>query len=519
MLTTTHTFDTLLTSLFFLCNSPTDELDKILASDPNASIAQTGMGVFLKTIQYRYYCIFMLFFIPMIIASGRDFGPMLIAERLTKVYGRTDGGPGAAVSADGEAVKTHNPPKKDTPQRWWNMAVPILALIAYIFYFLVYTGKQGGGDDMTFVEIMENSNSYQALLWGTMAAALTAFAFYIIQDKKEGRIIFFNVKGYINRLKRAVNKTAAVDGEEHATILMGYKEAMAAFLIGMEKIFSALVILTLAWATGAIMQAVGLNRFFGEILTTNVDPTMLPTLTFVISIFIAFATGTSWGTMSILFPLVLGPSYQASGGDPVIFYGVVAGILAGAVAGDHASPISDTTVLSSMACECELLSHVKTQAPYALMVAVWSILVGTIPSGRGLANWICILLGFIFMLFHAVLTSESAINKTGRFDIFTELYICCSRKNRGFYEKLKEDTVIAFETGEAVPLSKAAVKKLANEDSLISASDLQKTSKLSDLDISESTSEEDRWADTMSDEEIGELSIVAEHPTDTESPV
>ena len=133
----------------------------------------------------------------------------------------------------------------------------------------------------------------------------------------------------------------------------------------MEKIFGALVCLTLAWATGEVMQAVGLDRFFGEILTNpNLDYRMLPTLTFVIAILIAFSTGTSWGTMTIMFPLVLVPSYNASNGDPaVIFYhGVTAGILAGAVAGDHASPISDTTILASMASECQILEHVKTQA-------------------------------------------------------------------------------------------------------------------------------------------------------------
>merc|ERR1739848_577640 len=117
-----------------------------------------------------------------------------------------------------------------------------------------------------------------------------------------------------------------------------------------EKIFGALVCLTLAWATGAVMQEVGLNRFFGEIVQNPaLDPKMLPTISFIISILIAFSTGTSWGTMTIMFPLILVPSYAASDGDPVIFYGVTAGVLAGAVAGDHASPISDTTIIASLA--------------------------------------------------------------------------------------------------------------------------------------------------------------------------
>ncbi len=106
-----------------------------------------------------------------------------------------------------------------------------------------------------------------------MAAALTGLAFYFIQDKKDGRIIFFNVKGYVNKMKRFINRhrrggriallgeaDEEEDTEEHAKILMNYKTAMSSFLIGMEKIFGACVVLTLAWATGAIMQAVGLSE-------------------------------------------------------------------------------------------------------------------------------------------------------------------------------------------------------------------------------------------------------------------
>jgi hypothetical protein len=244
---------------------------------------------------------------------------------------------------------------------------------------------------------------------------------------------------------------------------MGYREALASFLIGMEKIFGALVVLTLAWATGDVMQAVGLDRFFGEILTSDaLDYRMLPTLSFVIAIFIAFSTGTSWGTMTIMFPLVLVPSYNASNGDPVIFYGVTAGILAGAVAGDHASPISDTTILSSMASECQILEHVKTQAPYAIVVATWSILVGTIPSGRAtFANWVSILLGFFMMVLHVVLFSEFTINKTGRYDILTEIYLRCTR-DKDFLLQLKADTVMAYETGQPVELEET--QKMIDEE-------------------------------------------------------
>lgn len=358
------------------------------------------------------------------------------------------------------------------------MVFPILALVGYIFYLLVYTGQQAGGQG--FVESIENSNAYDALLWGTMAAALTALAFYFVQDKKHGRIIFFNARGYLNKIRRfvdrrrggkcfhrvqeeAIDNAMDEDEEEHAKILIDHREAMSSFLIGMEKVFGALVVLTMAWATGAIMKAVGLNRFFGEILTNPaLDYRMLPTLSFITAVLIAFSTGTSWGTMTIMFPLILVPSYNASGGDPTIFYGVTAGILAGAVAGDHSSPISDTTILSSMASECQILQHVKTQAPYAFMVTVWSVLVGTIPSGMGaFGNGVSILLGFLAMAFHVFFTSEYAINETGRYDVFTELYLRCT-KNTDFLTKLREDTALAFESGEPVPLhhvDKLAVDK------------------------------------------------------------
>lgn len=148
-------------------------------------------------------------------------------------------------------------------------------LIIYIFYLLAYTGNDGSGEQ-TFLEIMQEANAYTALLWGTMAAALTAVGFYFIQDKYQERIIFFNFKGYRNRMRRAftryngkcgrgseqVVETWDGDGEEkiHARVLMPYTEAMTAFLVGMEKIFAAMVVLTLAWASGAVIQAVGLSK-------------------------------------------------------------------------------------------------------------------------------------------------------------------------------------------------------------------------------------------------------------------
>ena len=148
---------------------------------------------------------------------------------------------------------------------------------------------------------------------------------------------------------------------------------------------------------------------------------------------------------------MLGPSYEASDGNPVIFYGVTAGILAGAVAGDHASPISDTTVLSSMASQCQLLEHVRTQAPYVLVVVTWSILVGTIPAAgtQAYGNGVAIFLGFLFMLLHVIFTSAKVVNASGRADCFTALYMYFKKDED--LEQLKEDVKKAFENGGFVP--------------------------------------------------------------------
>jgi hypothetical protein len=147
--------------------------------------------------------------------------------------------------------------------------------------------------------------------------------------------------------------------------------------------------------------------------------------------------------MSILFPLILVPTYVASNGDDLIFYSVVAGILSGSVAGDHMSPISDTTVLSALACECGLLEHVETQAPYAIIVVVISTLFGTIPIGYGAwPNIVGILLGALSTAAFVYLFCVPVISPTGKFDIFTELYLRVS--NNSSLIQLKADTVKVY---------------------------------------------------------------------------
>lgn len=139
-----------------------------------------------------------------------------------------------------------------------------------------------------------------------------------------------------------------------------------------------------------------------QVFQNVLSPALLPTLTFVVAGVMAFATGTSWATMAVLMPLVipLSSALSANAGlapaaaDPILM-GVVGAVLAGAVFGDHCSPISDTTVLSSMASACDHLDHVKTQLPYALSAAAIAIVLGILPTSFGVPPWIALLGGTI----------------------------------------------------------------------------------------------------------------------------
>ena len=280
----------------------------------------------------------MIIMMVTLIYSKRDFGTMLLAERKTQVYKRTDGGDGKGKSDSTEGSKA-NQPEEDTPLKSWNMVLPVLLLVFFIFYLLVKTGESDG-EDQSLMDKIEASDSYQALLWGTMAAAVCTLLLYSVQIVQDGDVLS---PMEWSRAIPAMFSTPTTDGESQPRLLMNLNDNMESFLHGMGRIFPAIIVLNLAWAVGDMMKTVGADRLFARWILGGISYKALPTLSFLISFFMALATGTSWGTMSILFPMVLLPTYNASGGDPTTFYATTAGILSGSVAGDHVSPISDTT--------------------------------------------------------------------------------------------------------------------------------------------------------------------------------
>ncbi|CAB9515490.1 Inherit from COG: Na H antiporter [Seminavis robusta] len=440
------------------------ELTKLIEiyGEENLTVSTSAIQVFLQSIKYRYYPIFMLFLIPTLLVLQRDFGPMLLAERRVRVHERTDGGKGHIERAEGdEGMKTENDPRTDIPYRTFNMLVPVLLLIFFIFFLMIRTGDDGSGSQ-SFTEKIESSDSFSALLWGTMATAIITGLMYALQIVQNGHYVLPTLP-VLKSCLCGVSETEVVveednlekpsadgdvgedEGEEmykgeslallpemgRARSLMSIYESVESFLFGMNRLFPALIVLTLAWATGDIMTTVGAD---------SVAPEAMPTLAFVIAVIMALATGSSWSTMTILFPLIMVPTYRVAEGDELIFYATVAGVLSGSVAGDHMSPISDTTVISAMSCGCKLLNHVVTQAPYSTVIVIFCILFGTIPIGRNaMPNIVGILLALVAIILWVFFVGAPIVSPTGRYDILTELFLKC-RPNPGLQE-LREETI------------------------------------------------------------------------------
>ncbi len=322
-------------------------------STPSFLAGVSAYQIFLYSIPYRFYAILALLMVFVIGYSGRDFGPMRKAERRATLEGATQAaGLQDAAPASG---------------RWWYAGLPILTLVAVTLAILFVTGWQGRDADafsaMTLLEksgeLLSGADAYGSILYGAIAALLLAFVTTL------------------------------------ATRALNISKTVEAFMDGMSRMFPAVAILVLAWTLSAVMQDLQLAKVAQQYLGADglqFDPTYLPLAIFITAAIVSFSTGTSWGTMGILCPVAVTVSIGLVGNLPAdqaaqLFYASVGSVLAGAVFGDHCSPISDTTVLSALATGCSLESHVWTQLPYALTVAVVSMGCGDLLCSRYGYHW------------------------------------------------------------------------------------------------------------------------------------
>lgn len=341
------------------------------ATDPEVAAqlmagAANPFNVFLHSIPYLFYPILTLAFVLMVVITRRDFGPMYEAER--------------RAASGGGLIRPGSMPATDTSSaileaqdggkhRWYNAALPVLSVIAVALGGIFVTGKAGLAEGESGLRsIVGAADPFKSLLWASLTGCLVAIGLAVGQ----------------RTLKPA--------------------DAIEAWLNGLRSMMLAMVILVLAWSLGAVTEALGTGAYLSTVLKDSLPLQLLPVLVFVVGALISFATGTSWGTMAILFPVVvplavtMGAGVGFDGGEHYsILLGVISSVMAGAIFGDHCSPISDTTVMSSMASACDHIDHVRTQLPYALTVGAVGMLIGDIPTAFGLHPAIALVVGLAIL--------------------------------------------------------------------------------------------------------------------------
>ncbi|MDB7874428.1 Na+/H+ antiporter NhaC family protein [Flavonifractor plautii] len=295
---------------------------------------EVGFQIFLKAIPYNYYAILTLVFIVVMTCLNIDYGPMRKHEN---------------NAAKGDLYTTPERPFAGVEEMKFNpngkvidLVLPVLVLVGCCVGSMVYVGYQNGGTDL--ITAFANTSAFDALPLGSLVALIFTMIFFIV--------------------RRA----------------MSFTELMDCLPNGFKQMVPAILILCLAWTIGDVTKALGAPEFVAD-LVSKFGPGLknfLPAVVFLIAAFLGFATGTSWGTFTILLPIVI-PVF--SGGIPAadltselingndMLMIAIAATLGGAVMGDHCSPISDTTIMASSGAQCYHLNHVATQLPYAMTVA------------------------------------------------------------------------------------------------------------------------------------------------------
>jgi Na+/H+ antiporter NhaC len=336
--------------------------------------AVSAFNLFVMTIPTRFYVVWALLFVPIVAWMQRDFGPMLTAER------RALGGQVSPVAPINPSEKpaVEGAADDEDPHidgHWAAAVVPIVVTVLVTIVWLVISGLRSTGDSFSvlgsltgWVDTIGDAVTSDALMLGALA-------------------------GWIIGLAAGAHR--------------GWTPLLQGSLTGARHVIPACFILWMAWTMGDLTDGDHLQTaaFLASGLTSVVAAWALPTVVFLLASFVAFSTGTSWGTMGILMPIVIptavqviangqagGPAATISGSDPILV-STIAAVLAGAIWGDHCSPISDTTVLSSAATRCDHIAHVRTQMPYALLVGGVSIVCGTLLIGLGVPVWITHILG------------------------------------------------------------------------------------------------------------------------------
>ena len=318
-------------------------------------------AIFLETIPFRFYNILMLIFIIFTAVLLREFGPMLKAERRARSTGKVlrDG----AIPMVGENMDELEP-KANVRLSVWNAIIPIGTLIIASlcgFYFNGRSVLMESGDAAIISMMTEQPLAFNSIIqaFGESDASVVLF---------QAALIASIVTLVLGLLQKAWTMQEGID----------------IWVRGMKSLIITGVILILAWSLSGVIKEMGTAVFLSAALQNTLPPFLLASLIFILGSVISFATGTSYGTMGILMPLAIPIAHTIGGGDHQFTLIAISAVLSGPILGDHCSPISDTTILSSMGAASDHVDHVRTQLIYALTVGGVSILFGYIPLALGL---------------------------------------------------------------------------------------------------------------------------------------
>jgi Na+/H+ antiporter NhaC len=342
----------------------------------------TAYGIFIDTIPYRFYNIMALFFVFATAFLLRDFGPMLKAEIRARTTGETIN-PGSEVmetekviDEEKEEIKENygilKTSKKVTPPNIWNALIPVGVLIISAVVLFYTNGAAAVG-----AEALEGLSFFEAVreAYSNSDASIVLFQAGLLA------CIVAIIMGFFEKI-------------------FTLKDGIETWAHGMKSMLFVCIVLILAWSIGSVIGDLGTAHFLVSNLSDVLPQFIVPALIFIIAAVVSFATGTAYGTMAILLPLciplaaaivgITGMEITSSGSAYAYILMCSSAVLTGAIFGDHSSPISDTSILSSMGAGCSLLDHVITQIVYAVTVGV-VVIAGYILVGLGLNVWITLL--------------------------------------------------------------------------------------------------------------------------------
>lgn len=326
-----------------------------------------AFGIFLQTIPYRFYNILILVFVFITSILLKEFGPMYKAEVAARRSLNSEND--SEVAVDSNMDHDDLEPKEGVELSIWNAIIPIgtLVITALIcFYFSGYSAIMGG-EDSALQQIMNSSPLSFKAIQEAFSASDASIALF------QSALIASVVSIIMGVSKKIFTISEAID----------------TWIDGMKPLLITGVILLLAWSLSSVIKDLGTAKYLVSLLSGSLPNFLLPSLIFILGAVISFATGTAYGTMGILMPLAIPLAYSM---NPDMSYVIVStsAVLTGAIFGDHCSPISDTTILSSMGSGCNHIAHVNTQIWYSLFIAVITILFGYIPAGFGI-KWYVVL--------------------------------------------------------------------------------------------------------------------------------